>query len=146
MAKLAPGQTLQATALVNEVWMRLDGEGHRGWKSRRHFFAAAATSMRNILVDQARRKQALRRSGAREPALEPDLVPGTEVGVDALDVLALDEALTALAVDFERPARIAQLRFFTGLPIAEIAELEDLDPRTVDRDLLFARTWLRRRL
>lgn len=143
LARLPPGQTLHGTALVHEVWMRLDGEGHGGWESRAHFFSAAARSMRNILVDQARRKQRLRRNAGRQPVhLEAELI--VDVQQDSVDMLALDEALTALAKDHARPARVLDLRFFAGLAIEEIAELENVSERTIDRDFLFARTWLRR--
>jgi RNA polymerase sigma factor (TIGR02999 family) len=140
---LQPGQTLHATALVHEAWMRLSEAGTPAWESRAHFFGAAARSMRNILVDQARRKRSLKRGGAERPqALSTDLVAGEE-GLD-VDLLALDEALDALGAQYERPARIVMLRFFAGLSIEEIAEMLEITSRTVDRDLLFARTWLRR--
>lgn len=145
LSKLAPGQTLQATALVHEVWVRLSGGGEEHWQGRAHFFGAAARSMRNILVDQARRKQRLRHNSGQRPAeLATDLV--ADVGADGADLLALEEALTALAHEYERPAHLVTLRFFAGLSAEEIAELMGLTKRTVDRDLLFARTWLRRQL
>lgn len=151
LAQLAPGQTMQATALVHEFWLRLDDGNRHGWQSRAHFFGAAARSMRNIMIDQARRKQRLRRGADRErELLAADLVAdpdsGVGAGADAVDVLALDEALTALAAEYERPARVMQLRYFAGLTIEAIAELENVTPRTIDRDFLFARTWLLRRL
>lgn len=143
IAGLGPGQTLQATALVNEVWMRLGGDAPQGFEGRAHFFGAAARAMRNILVDQARRKGRLRRdSGKQAATLTPDLAAvadGTPV-----DMLALDEALVALAEQYERPARVVMLRYFAGLEIQRIAELLGVSSRTVDREFLFARTWLRR--
>lgn len=149
LSKLAPGQTLQATALVHEVWMRLSGDGNKQWQGRAHFFGAAARSMRNILVDQARRKQRLRRNSG-----QPDVRLSTEIviaevgndGIDGTDILALDEGMTALAREYERPSHILMLRFFAGQSAEEIGELLALTTRTVDRDLLFARTWLRRYL
>jgi RNA polymerase sigma factor (TIGR02999 family) len=140
---LQPGQTLQATALVHEAWMRLNEVGTRAWESRAHFFGAAARSMRNILVDHARHQRRLKRGGQQRPqALSTDLAAKDEDL--AVDLLALDEALDALGEQYERPARIIMLRFFAGLPLEEIAEMLGITTRTVDRDLLFARTWLRR--
>lgn len=143
LAGLGPGQTLQATALVNEVWMRLGGDAPQNFEGSAHFFGAAAGAMRNILVDQARRKGRLRRNSGKEAAtLTPDVA--AEAGGSTADVLALDEALTAFAAQYERPARIVMLRFFAGLEIPKIAELLGVSSRTVDREFLFARTWLRR--
>ncbi|MCK5941100.1 MAG: sigma-70 family RNA polymerase sigma factor [Planctomycetes bacterium] len=144
IAALKPGQTLQATALVHEAWMRLQ-VGNPSWSSRAHFFGAAAQSMRNILVDQARRKHRLRRNaGQQAVSLEPDPGIAAEPGLDDVEILALDEALDALGREYERPTRIVMLRYFAGLSMAEIAELLGVTRRTVDRDFLFARTWLRR--
>ncbi len=143
LGRLAPGQTLQATALVHEAWVRLGGNEPQSFDGRAHFFGAAANAMRNILVDEARRKGRLRRNAGEVPAtLTADIAADEQGGL--LDVLALDEALTAFAKEYERPARIVMLRFFAGLDIARIAELLDITTRTVDRDYLFARTWLRR--
>jgi RNA polymerase sigma factor (TIGR02999 family) len=145
LSKLDPGQTLQATALVHEAWIRLGGHAPQGWQGRAHFFGAAARSMRNILVDQARRKQRLRRnSGKPAEGLTADLI--ADESVSAVDMLALDEALTALGREYERPARVVMLRYFAGLSIPQIAELLEVAGRTVDREFLFARTWLRRYL
>ncbi|MEM8710501.1 MAG: ECF-type sigma factor [Planctomycetota bacterium] len=143
LAKLGSGETLQATALVHEAWMRMGGTDQAAWKGRAHFFGAAAVSMRNILVDQARAKNSLRQnSGARPKDLSIEIadVGGTDPG----ELLALDEALTALAKDFDRPARIVMLRYFAGLTIVEIADLMEVSSRLIDREFLFARTWLRR--
>jgi RNA polymerase sigma factor (TIGR02999 family) len=143
LGRLAPGQTLQATALVHEAWLRLGGDEPQSFDGRAHFFGAAANAMRNILVDEARKKGRLRRNAGAAPASM-----ATDLAVDEpgspLDLLALDEALTEFAREYERPARIVMLRFFAGLDIAKIAELLSVTPRTVDRDYLFARTWLRR--
>lgn len=142
---LRPGDTLQATALVHEAWLRLDPSGSARWQGRAHFFGAAARSMRNILVDEARKKARLRRdAGQRLAPIPPEIVAAS--GLERLDILALDEALTALQVGFERQARVVMLHYFTGLESAEIAELLGVTRRTVDRDLLFARTWLRRHM
>ena len=103
--------------------------------------------MRNILVDQARRKQRLRRNEGQRPLqLEPDVAIESGSELEQLDILAIDEALDAMGQQFERPTRIIMLRYFTGLSIAEIAEVLGVTKRTVDRDFLFARTWLRRYL
>lgn len=143
LGRLAPGQTLQATALVHEAWMRLGGDEPQSFEGRAHFFGAAANAMRNILVDEARKKGRQRRNAGQAPAtLAIDLAADDQGS--SLDMLALDEALTEFAKEFERPARIVLLRFFAGLEIAKIAELLDVTTRTVDRDYLFARTWLRR--
>jgi RNA polymerase sigma factor (TIGR02999 family) len=143
LGRLAPGQTLQATALVHEAWVRLGGNEPQSFDGRAHFFGAAANAMRNILVDEARKKGRLRRNAGEAPAtLTADIAADEQGGLP--DVLALDEALTAFAKEYERPARIVMLRFFAGLDIARIAELLDITTRTVDRDYLFARTWLRR--
>lgn len=143
LRELRSGQTLQATALVHEAWMRLRQQGTPTWDNRAHFFSAAARSMRNILVDRARSEQRLKRGkGVRPQALSTELAID-ESGVP-LDLLALDEALDALTKEYERPAKILMLRFFAGLGIEEIAEMMDLTTRTIERDLLFARTWLRR--
>ena len=143
LARLGAGQTMQATALVHEVWMRLGGDAPPSFDGRAHFFGAAANAMRNILVDEARRKARLRRNRGEAPApLTADIAA---LAADSpVDMLALDEALTAFAREYARPAHIVMLRFFAGLEIARIAELLGVTTRTVDRDYLFARTWLRR--
>lgn len=145
LAHMKPGETLQATALVHEAWVRLGAGQEQEWQNRAHFFGAAARSMRNIVVDEARRKQRLRRNGGqRLEDLGPELTAAT--GMDRIDLLTLDEALTALQADYERQAQVVMLRFFTGLDLGEIAEVLQITRRTVDRDFLFARTWLRRHM
>lgn len=147
LARLKPGETLQATALVHEAWIRLQSDEQQDWDGRAHFFGAAARSMRNILVDQARSKQRLcRNSGVRPVALEEGANIAAGEHAEKLDMLALDEALTVMGKEFERPTRIVMLRFFAGLTVAEIAEMLDITTRTVDRDFLFARAWLRRHM
>jgi RNA polymerase sigma factor (TIGR02999 family) len=147
-AKLAhekPGQTLQATALVHEAYLRLVGPANQaGWEGRGHFFAAAAEAMRRILVENARRKKRLKRGGecsrvdldlARFSAVEP-----------REDLLALDEALTRLAVTDRTAAEVVQLRYFAGLSLPEAAETLGISPRTADRLWAYARAWLHREL
>ena len=143
LARLGPGQTLQATALVNEVWMRLGADAPQGFEGSAHFFGAAARAMRNLLVDQARLKGRLRRNtGEKHATLTADLA--VDAGASPIDMLSLDEALTAFAKEYERPARVIMLRYFAGLEIPRIAELLGVSGRTIDREFLFARTWLRR--
>jgi RNA polymerase sigma factor (TIGR02999 family) len=143
LAQERPGQTLQATALVHEAYLRLvDVEKAQQWTSRGHFFAAAAEAMRRILVENARRKRSPKHGGGRaredldkvQPAWpEP---PG--------DVLALDEALTRLATTDPKAARLVELRYFAGLTLPEAAEALAVSARTAGRLWTFARAWLRR--
>jgi RNA polymerase sigma factor (TIGR02999 family) len=147
-AKLAhekPGQTLQATALVHEAWLRLvDPEQSQRWDSRGHFFAAAAESMRRILVETARRKKRVKRGGGgkREP-LDDVAISLPDVRED---LIALDQALTRLAAVDHQAAELIQLRYFAGLSVAEAAELLNVSPRTADRLWAYARAWLHREI
>ncbi|MEL6428918.1 MAG: ECF-type sigma factor [Planctomycetota bacterium] len=143
---LRSGETLQATALVHEAWMKMGKEDSPSWSGRAHFFAVASLCMRNVLVDDARRKHAVRRGGGVRPGELSDTVAEGCAGTDTdpTELLALDEALTALAERYERPSEVVMLRFFGGRTIAETAELLDVSPGTIDREFLFARTWLRR--
>jgi RNA polymerase sigma factor (TIGR02999 family) len=143
MAQEAPGQTLQATALVHEAYARLVGPGGgRDWDSRGHFFAAAAEAMRRILVENARRKAADKRGGAlaRVDLADAD-VPAP---ADSEDLLALDEALTRLAATDPQAADLVKLRYFAGLPAAEAAAALGMSPRTADRTWAYARAWLKK--
>jgi RNA polymerase sigma factor (TIGR02999 family) len=136
-----PGQTLQATALVHEAYVRLvDVEKVQQWNSRGHFFAAAAEAMRRILVDQARRKQS--RKGGGE-LVRQDL-DALEIALPEIpeDLVALDEALTKLAATDKAAADLVHLRFFAGLPLPEAAHLLSISPRTADRLWAYARAWL----
>ena len=144
-AKLAneqPGQTLQATALVHEAYLRLVGNGQReqSWDNRGHFFHAAAEAMRRILVDVARQKQSLKRGGefSRQDLAELDLAL-PEVPED---LVSLDAALTKLAATDQVAAELVQLRFFAGLSLPEIADILGVSPRTADRVWSYARAWL----
>jgi RNA polymerase sigma factor (TIGR02999 family) len=137
-----PGQTLQATALVHEAYLRLVGD--QGFANRRHFFAAAAEAMRRILVENARRKGRLKHGGGRRrQELAPDLVaaPGPDE-----ELLALDAALARLAERDPLKARLVELRFFAGLTGDQAAELLGISPSTADRHWVFARAWLRREM
>jgi len=140
MNKLGPGQTLQTTALVHEAWLRVSRKGVSDWQNRAHFFGAAARAMRNILVDQARRKRKARPMDEIEEPAVPEIEPPTG------DILALDEALDALEAIEVRKARVVNLRFFTGLSMAAIAETMEVSLSTVENDWRFARAWLQRRV
>lgn len=144
-AKIAnekPGQTLQATALVHEAYLRLlDGDKSEDWKSRGHFFGAAAEAMRRILVEQARSKKSLKRGGAMQRVDLTVNHPGTEDEV--LDLLALDEVLKKLESVRPRQAEIVKLRFFAGLTVEQTAAAVGISPTTADTDWAYARAWLR---
>jgi len=132
MANVPPGNTLQPTALVHEAYMRLVGEQDPGWDSRGHFFAAAAESMRQVLVDQARRKKRLKRGGDRKRMdLEDFEVP---LASPVEDILAMDEAIERLRRDDPRKAQIVMLRFFAGLTRDETAAVLGLSVPTIDRE------------
>jgi RNA polymerase sigma factor (TIGR02999 family) len=141
LAQETPGQTLQATALVHEAYLRLvDDDKARHWNSRGHFFGAAAEAMRRILVDAARHK-ASRKSGGGRARQDVD---GLEIALPDIpeDVIALDEALNKLAATDKKAADLVHLRFFAGLPVPEAAELLGISPRTADRLWAYARAWL----
>ena len=141
MAEEKPGQTLQATALVHEAWLRLSGsEEQQLWKSRGHFFGAAAESMRRILVDRARRKARLRHGGELERVDLAHVTIATEDNEDT--VLAIHEALEKLAVESPQKAEIVKLRYFTGLEHGEIAQVLGVSEPTVRRHWAYARSWL----
>ena len=143
LAQEKPGQTLQATALVHEAYIRLvDTEKAQHWNSRGHFFAAAAEAMRRILVENARRKQSLKRGGDRM-RLDFDDVQ-LAVAEPREDLLALDTALNKLATTDPVAADLVQLRYFAGLTLPEAAEALAISPRTAGRMWAFARAWLRR--
>jgi RNA polymerase sigma factor (TIGR02999 family) len=143
LAQETPGQTLQATALVHEAYLRLvDVDKARQWNGRGHFFAAAAEAMRHILVDRARRKRSRKRGGDRARVqLEEASLAAAE---DAEEVLAVDEALAGLAAADPQAAEVVKLRYFAGLSIPEVAEALHISPRSADRLWAYARAWLRR--
>jgi RNA polymerase sigma factor (TIGR02999 family) len=145
MAQESPGQTLQATALVHEAYLRLvDGNRAQHWNGRGHFFAAAAEAMRRILVENARRKASLKRGGGREREELPESrLTAPEV---ADDLVALDEALTQLAQTDALAAELVKLRYFAGLTSAEAAKALGISPRTADRTWVYARAWLLKKL
>lgn len=144
MARESPGQTLQATALVHEAWLRLGGDDQPEWKNRAHFFAAAAEAMRRILIDNARRKNYQRHGGGQE-----------RVNLDGLDLVAsmdeeqllgLDEALEELAKHDVEKAKLVKLRFFAGLTNEQVARVLGISEPTVKRHWAYARAWLFREM
>lgn len=146
MSQEKAGHTLQPTALVHEAFMRLvGGQALRKWEGRAHFFAAAAESMRRILIESARRRNAEKRGGefVRCELADGDAV--LETG-DSETLLSLDEALSKLAAEDANLAKLVELRYFAGLTIDETAELLGVSPRTVKRNWTYARAWLRREM
>jgi RNA polymerase sigma factor (TIGR02999 family) len=142
LAREVPGQTLQATALVHEAYMRLvGGDPDRPWDGRGHFFAAAAEAMRRILVENARRRHRVKRGGNRA-RVDLDKAEPTAPETDD-DLLALDEALERLAKKDPLKAQLVQLRVFAGLTVVQTAEILGLSTTTADRYWAFARAWLR---
>lgn len=140
LAQERPGQTLQATALVHEAWLRLSGPNQAPWDGRKHFFSAAATAMRRILVENARRKQRARHGGGWQRVDLADVDLPCPMPDDEL--LALDEALTRLAVSHPVAAQLVQLCFFSGLTQAEAAQQLGMSRATAERIWSFARAWL----
>lgn len=141
IANEAPGHTLSATALVHEAYLRLVGDAPGlSWNHRGHFYAAAAEAMRRILVEHARKRNSLKRGGGRRrvPLEEAQVVSDEE----AVDLIALDEALTRLAAHDPVPAQLVQLRYFSGLTTAQAAECLGVSVRTADRLWAYARAWL----
>jgi RNA polymerase sigma factor (TIGR02999 family) len=145
MRHIPPGQTLQPTALVHEAWMRVADRRPEGWANRAEFFYAAARAMRDILVEDARRKGSLKRGGDRKKLIldeDSDLAiePPNE------DVIALDEAIQRLAAFNPEAANVVNLRYFAGLTVDEVAALKQVSSSTVERLWRFARAWLREAL
>lgn len=140
MAREAPGHTLQTTALVNEVYLRLAGVRRGLWKDRAHFFALCATLMRRILTDFARSRRSLKRGGqAAHIALDEALLVSQE---PQADLLALHEALERLEVFDHRKSRVVELRFYGGLSVQETADVLHVSPATVQREWRLAKDWL----
>jgi len=139
LAQEKPGQTLEATALVHEAYLRLVGaDGGRCYKDRGHFFAAAATAMRRILIENARRKQTEKRGGG----LQRHELDGVAAPQPDPELLALDEALEKLAATDPVKARLVELRYFAGLTGDQAAEVLSISPTTADRHWAYARAWL----
>lgn len=144
LRKVPPGQTLQPTALVHEAYLRVVGSEDPGWDGRGHFFAAAAQAMRDILVEQARRKAAKKRGGDRQRVATEQAEPVFEPPSD--DVLAIDEAVRRLEQDDPRKGQIVNLRYFAKLTAAETAEALGVSVGTVEREWRYIRAYLQREL
>jgi RNA polymerase sigma factor (TIGR02999 family) len=142
MAQEKIGQTLQPTALVHEDWLKIAGDGQQHFANRRHFFRAAAGAMQQILIDIARRKQRLKHGAnqAREELDESRIA----LSVPSEELLAVNDALAALAPEDPQAAEVVQMCYFVGMTVPEIATALDLSPRTVDRHWGYARAWLKR--
>jgi len=145
----ALGQTLQATALVHEAYLRLVGDEAQSWNSRNHFFRAAAEAMRRILVDNARRKRNLREGGGRQrvdldEASLPAVCPSDRCASE--DLLALDEALEKLSRTDPGNAELVKLHYFAGLSLDQVAEIQGVSRRTATRWWTYARAWLHREI
>jgi len=142
MANEKAGQTLQPTTLVHEAWLKIARDGNENFANRRHFFKAAATAMQQILIDNARRKQRLKH-GANQTGdeLHESRIAMT---VPSEELLAVNDALAALALEDPEAAEVVQMRYFVGMTVPEIADALGASPRTVDRHWAFARAWLKR--
>lgn len=144
LSREKPGQTLQATALVHEAYLRLVGSEGQDFRGRTHFFAAAAEAMRRILIENARRKHRLKRGGDQEKVDLNEAI--LAVDGPSEQVIALDEALGRLAQDEPAIAELVKLRYFAGLTLEQAAELLDISRRTATRHWTFARAWLYRQI
>jgi RNA polymerase sigma factor (TIGR02999 family) len=144
MAQEAPGQTLQATALVHEAWLRLTSDDQRKWNDRTHFFAAATEAMRRILVDNARRKRAQRHGGRLERVEMPEIACPLAGNDD--QILVVNEALEKFAAQHKQKAELVKLRYFIGLTTEEAAEVLGISVPSADRHWAYARAWLAREI
>lgn len=143
LARLRVGGTLQPTVLVHEAYLKLAGREGMDWAERRHFFAAAAQAMREIAIDHARRKRALKRGGGEAPeSLDAAAIDPAEPPPAIHDVIAVDAAITRMEADHPRRAQVAILRYFGGLSVQEIADVMAVTTRTVEREWRFARAYL----
>jgi len=140
LSREKPGQTLQATALVHEAYLRLLGATDQTWKGRTHFFAAAAEAMRRILIENARRKHRFKRGGDQQ-RLDVD---EAQIAIEgpSQDLLALDEALVRLEAADKTKADLVKLRYFAGLTLEQAAEVLEMSPSTAKRHWTYARAWL----
>jgi len=141
LSKETPGQTLQATALVHEAYLRLVGDEPRSWDNRGHFFAAAAEAMRRILIDNARRKRSAKHGGHRHRLDLAGVEPAAEQALD--DLLDLDEALAKLAATDAAKAELVKLRYFAGLTLEQAAQVLGISRSSVYENWAYARAWLR---
>jgi RNA polymerase sigma factor (TIGR02999 family) len=143
LSKELPGQTLQATALVHEAYLRLVGAENQNWNSRHHFFAAAAEAMRRILIENARRKRALKHGGGRKRVDFDEAVSAKDNDTSSDDLIAMDEALEKLSKKDKVKADLVKLCYFAGLSGEQAAEVLGISPSTADRYWAYARSWLR---
>lgn len=146
MASQPPGQTIQATALVHEAWLKLAGEGPRHWKGSKHFYSTAVKAMRQILIDRARRKQCVRHGGGLERTDLAEIEIAVSGPANNGTFLALNEAIEELEQEDQLKAQIVKLKFFVGLTENEIASQLEISERTVKRHWAFARAWLFERI
>ena len=146
MAQERPGQTLQATALVHEAYIRLVGEETQDWKNSGHFFSVAAEAMRRILVDTARRKKSLRHGGEHVRTDLDELDLRHDSGLPLDDLIALDEALSELSEKDELKAKVVKLRYFAGMSVEQTAGILGISPTTVKRYWAYARAWVLREI
>jgi RNA polymerase sigma factor (TIGR02999 family) len=145
LAQETPGQTLQATALVHEAYLRLVGDQNtQTWENRRYFFAAAAEAMRRVLVEKARRKWRLRHGGGLQKQPLEENEPAVVASVDPVDLLALDEALDRLEAISPRRARLVKLRYFAGVTLPDVAAMLGISQSTAEADWTYAKAWLKR--
>jgi RNA polymerase sigma factor (TIGR02999 family) len=140
MAREMPGQTLQPTALVHEVWLRLSQPGAHPWQNRAHFFAAASEAMRRILIENARRKSRLKRGGRHVKIDLEDVDPAAATPDDQM--LMIDDAVERLEAEDAEKARVVVMKFFGGLTNQEVARSLGVTERTIERQWAFARAWL----
>ena len=145
MAQESPGQTLQATALVHEAYLRLSKNDHdKHWQNRRHFFGAAAEAMRRILIDRARSRNRIKRGGEmKRTVFEQSQIEAPAADADLLDI---DEALERFAKVSPESVELVKLRYFVGLTLQEVADVTEVSLRTVKRQWTYARAWLKREL
>jgi RNA polymerase sigma factor (TIGR02999 family) len=143
MKRQPSGHTFQTTELIHETYLKLAKQEHQSWQNRAHFFGVAASAMRHILVDYARSKHSQKRGGWQERVTLSDVIGSTDL---SKDIVALDDALNALAALDERKGRVVELKYFAGITNEEIAEVLKVSIDTVKRDWRFARTWLLREM
>lgn len=147
MAQEKPGQTLQATALVHDAYLRLvDVEKVQRWNSRGHFFGAAAEAMRRILIEKARRKRRLRHGGEFEKHALEDNELALSTPADEVDLLDLNDALDVLEAASPRRAQLVKLRYFTGFTLPEVAQILGISQSTAEADWTYAKAWLKREM
>jgi RNA polymerase sigma factor (TIGR02999 family) len=145
MARESPGQTLQPTALVHETWLRLGGDSQPLWRNRAHFFGAAAEAMRRILIDRARRRQAVR-NGAGQQRIDITEVDIAIEGQNDAQTLAVNDALERLAREDAKIAELVKLRYFVGLTLEECAQMMEISEVTARRWWTYAKSWLYREI